>query len=114
MKDELQASTLIEVIVASVLFLIIFAITLHTITSITTHENQRYSMPQIDGWIKECLKRYSSKEYADGEYRELYPSGEISIEVSPYENHDSLKVIKIETRVGVVNTMVSYKFIVDR
>lgn len=114
MKQQLQASTLIEVIVASVLFLTILTIALHTVTSIATNRNQDYSIPQVDSRVKECLARYSSGEYTYGEFREQYPFGEILIVISKYEGYDSLKVIKIDAKMYGCNMLMSCKFLIDR
>ncbi len=62
----LKASTLVETIIASVIFMCVFVISLETVSRLTVREDDNTVLVEADYRIKECLREYGDGRHADG------------------------------------------------
>ncbi len=90
---RLPGSTLLETIVASVIFLSVFAVSLETMSRMVASPRDTGIMVEVDHRLNECFRKYSSPLYAAGEYEQEYPWGTIHIALSRYKEYDRLRHI---------------------
>ncbi len=108
----LRASTLVEVIVASVIFLTIFAISLHTITRLAVNPAEGEAFAEADSQILSCFRELADGRHEEGEYTRSYNRGEILITIASYRDYDELQEITISTAVN--RKRIEYKHIIER
>lgn len=85
MKNRLEGSSIIEVVVASVLFLIMFVIAMETLTR-STGLPDAGSLLQAEADLAACIKAFETEAFPEGEYEKKYAWGTIKILVSTYKD----------------------------
>lgn len=110
---KLKASTLIEVIVASVIFLIIFSISLDTLTQLTTSTKDTTVYVDVNYRMNACFREYSKEDYISGEFEHSYYWGVINIKVLPYKDYPNLKFIEIKAGVNNDRRILESRHIVE-
>ena len=84
LRHELRASSLLECIVASVLWLGAFMVTMEILTRMMLKEQS----PEEDlcAWVavKRCFQDYSRGAFPSGNYTRTYDGGILEIELIPY------------------------------
>lgn len=103
---------MLETIVASVIFLVIFAISLETITRLTSSPRGVEALIEADFRLKECFGEYSSPKYTDGDYERTYDWGNIHIDVSAYMHYRQLRHISLTTVVAGSRKVIKFNHIV--
>lgn len=91
----LPGSTLLETIVASVIFLSVFAVSLETMSRMVASPRDTGIMVEVDHRLNECFRKYSSPLYTAGEYEQKYSWGTIYIALSRYKEYDRLRHISL-------------------
>lgn len=92
---ELKASSILETIVASIIFLVVFAMSIEILSRLTLTGVEPYTLVDINHNIEICLGRYSDGTYAQGVYRSQYNWGEINTTISAYDRFDKLQLISV-------------------
>lgn len=96
---KLPATTLLETIVSSVIFMIIFIIAMHSMTNLIVYENRQPNYLIIENDLKKC-RRTIEKEGIDENLKELYysfPWGKVKVSISPYKDNILLIHLTSET-----------------
>lgn len=109
----LKASTLLETIVASVIFLSVFTISLWTTTLLTSSTCGPGILIEVDYRLKECFRDYSSAYYTNGDYVRQFGWGNIYIDISSYKNYDELRHIQLKAVIANDHKTVSFDHIVQ-
>lgn len=84
---KLPASSLLETIVSSVIFMILFVMAMHALTRLLVHENKHPHHLVMESDMKKC-KRMIEKEGVDENAEDKYyafPWGKVKVSVSPYK-----------------------------
>ncbi len=89
----LRGSTLVEAVVASVIFMCVFAISLETVLRLTTKKEDNMVLIDVDHRIEECLRDYSRHE--NGVYAREYDWGRIVVVVRQYKNYPRLREVVV-------------------
>ncbi len=111
-RRMLRASTLMEVIVASAIFLVVFAISLHTVTRLAVSPREDEDFTEADSRLRSAFRQYADGRHEAGEYTRPWSRGEIVITIAPYRDYDALQEITLST---VVNRKrIEYKHIIER
>lgn len=85
----LKASTIIEVVVASVIFMLIFCISLEMLTKINQDGRATEAM-QIIMDRNEYVQQVRTSNYGFGNYVKNFKWGEINVRIKPYKDYKSL------------------------
>lgn len=99
LKHTLPATSLLETIVSSVIFMIIFIIAMHSMTNLLVYENRQPDWLIIENDMKKC-RRMIEKEGIDENRREhYYPFswGRIRVSVEPYK--DNILLIEMASEI---------------
>ncbi|RNC63886.1 hypothetical protein [Proteiniphilum sp. X52] len=87
LNRKLQATSLLETIVSSIVFMIIFIIAMHSMTNLLVYENRQPNYLIIENDMKKC-QRMIEKEGIDANVHEKhysFPWGKVRVSVSPYK-----------------------------
>lgn len=85
----IKASTVIEVVVASVIFMLIFCLSLEMLARMN-QDDKSTELLQISMDRNEYVVQIISGNYGYGDYRKSFNWGEISVRVQPYKDYKSL------------------------
>ncbi len=108
----LKAGTLVEVIVASVVFLTVFAISLHTTTRLAVGGHEGGNFALADCLVRSCVREFSDGRHEDGTYERTYDRVIVAIAVGPYRDYEQLQQLTVST---VVNRKrLEYMYIIRR
>lgn len=102
LTQKLIATSLLETIVSSVIFMIIFIIAMHSMTYLLVYENRQPNYLVIENDLKKC-RRIIEKEGVDENAKEQYfsfPWGKIKVTISPYKGNILLIHISSEIEGG--------------
>lgn len=91
-KNNLQAFSLIETIVASVIFMIVFLIGMYTLTSLVKYDIADTSYLIMENELQKLRQRIVIDESFPTEQEYVYEWGNVIIDIIPYRNN----VYKIE------------------
>lgn len=86
-KNKLQAFSLVETIVASVIFMIIFLIGMYTLTSLVKYDIADTSYLIMENEIQKLRKNIVLNESFPTEQDYVYMWGNVSIHITPYRNN---------------------------
>lgn len=109
----LKASTLVETIIASVIFMCVFMISLETISRLTVQEDDNTVLVEADYRIKECLREYGDGRHADGQYTREYGWGRIVILIHNYRSYADLQELTIIAEIESISKRLEFKHIVE-
>jgi hypothetical protein len=89
LNRKLQATSLLETIVSSIIFMIVFIIAMHSMTNLLVYENRQPNYLIIENDMKKC-RHLIEKEGIEENVREKYysfPWGKVRVSVSPYKGN---------------------------
>jgi hypothetical protein len=112
MKKYLKAGTLVEVIVASVIFMIVFAISLHTVTRLAVNPREGVDIALADCFVRSCIREFSDGLHENGEWERTYDRLLIRIELAQYRDYETLQELTVSTIVN--RKRLEYKHIIER
>lgn len=81
---RLAASSVLECVVAAILLLICFGITMETLTRITLQGNDPGEYLTVELAIKQTFREYECGTFANGKYHREYAWGAIAVVLSDY------------------------------
>lgn len=110
LKKTLVASTLVETIVASVLFLAIFFVCVDTLTRLGAVRGDE-ALPAVEADLTACLHRLVTSAPEVGEYRHDYDWGAIDVVVRPYGELDGVRELALTARATGRRTIVLRRLI---
>lgn len=82
---KVKASTLLETVVASVIFMIVFIIAMDTLTRILISNHKDNDFLVIESAFNSCMHELENKELVAGENTYTFDWGEIHINISSYK-----------------------------
>ena len=110
---KLRASTLIETIIASVIFLAVFMISLETVSRLTVRNNDNIILVEADYRVKECFREYGDGRHENGQYTCEYDWGGITILIHPYRNYAGLQEITITADIESIAKRLELRHIIE-
>lgn len=84
----LKGSTLIEVIIASVIFMSVFAISLETVSRLTVRQDDNLALVEAGHRMEECFRDYAGRD--EGVYTREYEWGTVRVLLRPYREYERL------------------------
>ncbi len=95
LKRHLPASSMIEAIVASLIFLAVFAVSLTTLTGLTLREDEGYVLLEAERALEICAMRYGDGTWAENTYTDTFAWGEITTVVSEYRDYEHIQQVSM-------------------
>jgi hypothetical protein len=86
---------MIEAIVASMIFLMVFVISLSTVTGFTLREDEGYVLLEAERQMDACLNRYGDGTWTDGAYTEEFGWGKITVRIATYRDFRNIQAVTL-------------------
>lgn len=109
----LRANTLVEVLVASVIFLAVFMIGLETLSRLTVRDDEGLVFVEADWRVKECFFEFSDGLHPVGKYDKNYDWGEIQVTIAPYRDYRNLQELTLAATILQNRKRIEYKYIIE-
>ena len=101
---------MIEIMVASIIFLVIFFIAMEMIVRVgSVRRDDSLLAAEID--MKTCMHRFSTEYFAPGEYLFSYGWGEITATVNPYRELTEIREVNLEMTVTGGRRQTDYRIL---
>lgn len=111
---KLKGSALIEAIVASTLFLIVFMLSLDTVTRITTgNRSDEYTLIAADHMADICFARYGDGKHLPGIYEDEFPWGKVTTEMYRYADYEELQEVTVTAEINNSKRKIIRKYIIE-
>lgn len=105
---RLRGASLVEAIVAAVVFLLVFAAVLEILPRLTVRGDDTLLLVEADYRMKRAFAKYATGVWPCGEYGEEYGWGRVVVKLNPYRDFPDLQVVEVkvfingsEKRLGV-------------
>lgn len=105
---KVPASTLLEVIVAAIIFMIVFVMGMDTLTRIFIFNHKDNEELLIESSFSKCNRDIKTKELVMGDQTYIFDWGKIDINISHYK--DKLFLVKMNALTNE-NREISYRYI---
>ena len=109
-NKSIKASTVIEVVVASVIFLLIFCLSLEMLTRMN-QDDRSTELLQINMDRNEYVVQITSGNYGYGGFRKSFNWGEISVKIQPYRDYKSLRELHFTGVMKNGKKLFDYRFL---
>lgn len=107
---EFKGSTLLETVVASVLFLAAFMSVMELLPRIAAGGNDAMLHIEAEYRVGEAFDKYASGLWPCGEYVERYEWGDVAVRIGGYRQYADLQTITVKARIhgrpGVVHRQI--------
>lgn len=108
-KMKLQAFSLMETIVASVIFMIIFLIGMYTLTSLVKYDITDTSYLTMENELQKLRKSLVLEESFPTEQEYVYEWGDINIHIAPYR--DNVYLVELTAVSKKMHKTIYYRFL---
>lgn len=113
LKPKLPGNTLPEIIVASILFLAVFAISLETLTRLTVRDDEGLTYVEADRRIGECRREFSDGLHPVGIYEKVYDWGGITASIAPYRDYTNVQELTLVAAIRENRKHIEYKYLIE-
>lgn len=107
----IRASTVIEVVVASVIFMLIFCLSLEMLTKIN-QGNKSEELLRISIDRDEYVQQIKTGNYGYGGYMKNFDWGEIQVKIRPYRDYISLREMHFTGIMKNGKKLFDYRFLI--
>ena len=112
---HLRASTLLEAIVASIVFLTVFALSLETVTRLVLpSEDDELAEVAASQRIDACRRELDAEAVTEGESLRALGTDTVRIEVRSYPLHDDLLKVTLSTPAGASGKVVRLTYMIRK
>lgn len=111
MKTTLQGASLVEALVASVIFLTIFLIAMSSLVNIARIKVSGPSPVEIEDAVEECIAKF--KDESDDSRSYDFDWGVVEVNAKPYETSDGVLDVTVSAKVKYGRTVI-YRRIIKR
>lgn len=109
----LRASTIIEVVVASVIFLLMFCLSLDMLTRLgSSHNSEELVQIAIDR--DEYVREIKTGEYGYGNYLKNFDWGEIAVRIQPYDDVPAVQDMHFTGMMKNGKKIFEYRFLMKK
>ncbi len=108
-----RSASLLEAVVASVLFLSVFLVTLELVPRLTVRDDEGVWTVEADYRMMRAFDKYATGLWPAGEYSEEYAWGCVIVKIAPYRAFTDLQVVEVTACIeGVRRRMVFRQIII--
>ncbi|MDR2293310.1 MAG: hypothetical protein LBE11_07545 [Prevotellaceae bacterium] len=111
-KMTFRAETVIQTIIAALIFMLVFLISLDTVVRITTSENDAYLLVDANYQMSAFFAELSDGKHQNGNYTKYFEEGKLSAEISQYKNYPDLQIIVVNAEVSKIKKHIVLRHIV--
>jgi hypothetical protein len=112
-KIKFRAETLIQTIVAALIFMTVFLISLDTVVRITTSNADAYILVDVDYQISSFFVELADGKHPNGNYTKYFSEGKLSAEISQYAHYANLQLIVINAEMNKIKKRITFTHIIE-
>lgn len=109
---RLRAASLLEAIVAAVLFLTVFAAVMELLPRLTVRDDDALLAAEAEYRVGRAFDKYAPGLWPPGEYAESYDWGDVVIRVEPYRDFSDVQVLTITACIDGSRKRITHKQLV--
>ena len=98
-RKGIRAASLLEAVVAAVVFLIVFTIAMELLPRLTLREDETLLVADAEYRVARAFDKYATGVWPVGVYSESYDWGTVEIKLTPYRNYDDLQMLIVLTHI---------------
>ncbi|MDR2064262.1 MAG: hypothetical protein LBP85_00925 [Prevotellaceae bacterium] len=112
-KITFRAETVVQAIVAALIFMAVFLASLDTVVRITTSEDDAYLLADADYQISLFFAELADGKHQNGSYTKYFSGGKLSAEISQYKHYVDLQIIVINAEIDRIKKRIVLRHIVE-
>lgn len=112
-RHRLRAASLLEAVVAAVLFLTVFTVTMELLPRLTVRDDDALLVAEAEYRVGKAFEKYGTGLWPCGEYAENYDWGKITVRIEPYRNFTDLQAIGITARIAGSGKRIGHRQLVE-
>lgn len=112
-RRRLRAASLLEAVVAAVLFLTVFAAVMELIPRLTVRDDDALLVAEAEYRVGQVFEKYGTGLWPCGEYTETYDWGAVTAFVEPYRDFADLQVVTVSVRIVGSGKRIMHKQLVE-
>lgn len=109
---RLSGASLLEAVVAAVLFLTVFAAAMELLPRLTVRGDEALAMAEAHSRIAQAVRKYATGRWPCGEYCETSAGIGVRVHVAPYRDFTDLQVVTVEATIVGVDRRLELKTVV--
>ena len=114
MDGYLKGSTLIEVITATIIFMVVFIASFSVLSELSPTSDNALELIDADYRTSMIFRDLSSGVHQGGEYNTQYNWGRISATLEPYRTYSDLQLLSIEVTFNHNRKRIIHKYVVEK
>ncbi|MDR2653238.1 MAG: hypothetical protein LBC68_13190 [Prevotellaceae bacterium] len=112
-KMILRAETLIQAIIAALIFMVVFLISLDTVVRITISKSDAYLLVDANYQISSFFAELSDGKHQNGTYTKYFSGGKLSAEISQYKHYPDMQMIVINAEIDKIKKHIIFRHTVE-
>lgn len=110
---SLRAASLLEAVVAAVLFLTVFAAVMELIPRLTVRDDDALLVAEAEYRVGQTFEKYGTGLWPCGAYTEEYDWGRVTVLVRTYRDYADLQAVTISARIDGSNKRIIHKQLME-
>ena len=110
---RLRAASLLEAVVAAVLFLTTFAAAMELVPRLTVRDDDALLVAEAEYRVEQAFGKYATGLWPCGEYAETYGWGAVTVHVERYRDFADMQVVTVTAQVGGGRKRIVHKQLVS-
>ncbi len=110
---KLKGTSLIEAIVAAVIFLLVFVTALELMPRLSVRDDDALLVAEAEYRVGRTFDKYASGVWPVGEYAEKYVWGGITTRIEYYRNFDDIQQITVTAKINGNRKRIVHKQLVE-
>lgn len=111
---RLRGASLLEAIVAAVLFLTVFAAVMELLPRLTVRDDDALLVAEADYRAGRAFDKYATGLWPSGEYAEAYDWGAVTVRIDAYRGFPDLQVVTVSARIDGCRKRITLKQLIER
>lgn len=110
---RLKGASLLEAIVAAVLFLTVFAAVMELLPRLTVRDDDALLVAEADYHVGRAFEKYGTGLWPCGEYVEAYDWGEVRVQIEVYRDFEAMQAVEITARINGSRKRIAHKQVIE-
>ena len=110
---RLKGASLLEAIVAAVLFLTVFAVVMELLPRLTVRDDDALLVAEADYRVGRAFDKYATGMWPCGDYAEAYDWGTVMVWVEAYRGFSDLQVVTVSARIDGSRKRIVHRQLVE-
>ena len=113
LRRRLRAASLLEAVVAAVLFLTLFAAVMELIPRLTVRGDDALLVAEAEYRVGRTFEKYGTGLWPCGQYAETYGWGAVTVYVERYRDFADLQLVTVSARISGSGRRIVHKQLVE-